>query len=78
MRDANVRGIETQGRYGWLVSSGYTRQSLVENAVSRFKAVCGPRLSARTVENQKVEAAIKCGVLNQMAELGLPRSERIL
>ena len=37
----------------------------------------GVSLSARTVKNQKVEAAIKCAVLKRMAELGMPRSERV-
>ena len=47
------------------------------SAVSRYKAILGVSLSARTVKNQKVEAAIKCAVLNRMAELGMPRSERV-
>ena len=50
---------------------------MAENAVSRYKAILGVSLSARTVKNQKVEAAIKCAVLNRMAELGMPRSERV-
>ena len=58
-------------------SLGCTRQSVAENAVSRYKAILGVSLSARTVKNQKVEAAIKCAVLNRMAELGMPRSERV-
>ena len=52
-------------------------EDVMENAVSRYKAILGVSLSARTVKNQKVEAAIKCAVLNRMAELGMPRSERV-
>ena len=77
-RDSNLRAIQSQGRYDWRRSSGYTRQSLAENAMSRFKTVFGGHLSARTFLNQQVEAAIKCAVLNRMAALGLPRSERVL
>ncbi len=77
MRDTHLRRIRTQGRYEWRKSSGCTRQSVAENAVSRYKAILGVSLSARTVKNQKVEAAIKCAVLNRMAELGMPRSERV-
>ncbi len=77
MRDTHLRRIRTQGRYVWRKSSGCTRQSVAENAVSRYKAILGVSLSARTVKNQKVEAAIKCAVLNRMAELGMPRSERV-
>ena len=77
MRDTHLRRIRTQGRYEWRKSSGCTCQSVAENAVSRYKAILGVSLSARTVKNQKVEAAIKCAVLNRMAELGMPRSERV-
>ena len=73
-----ISGVfRTQGRYEWRKSSGCTRQSVAENAVSRYKAILGVSLSASTVKNQKVEAAIKCAVLNRMAELGMPRSERV-
>ena len=58
MRDTHLRRIRTQGRYEWRKSSGCTRQSVAENAVSRYKAILGVSLSARTVKNQKVEAAL--------------------
>ncbi len=77
-RDAVVRRIEAEGRYPWRTSSGATRQSLAENAVSRFKALLGVKLAARRFENQQVEALVKCRVLNRMASLGLPISERVL
>ncbi len=76
-RDEVLRRIKEEGRYGWRVSSGATRQSLAENAVSRFKAMVGIKLCARTLESQRVEAAVKCQVLNRMASLGLPVSERV-
>ena len=77
-RDATLRAIEAKGRYGWRASSGCTRQSLAENAVFRFKAVFGGRLWARSFDNQQVEAAIKCAVLNQMTGLGMPHTVRML
>ena len=54
-----------------------TRQSLAENAVSRFKALVGVELASREPERQQVEALVKSQVLNRMAALGMPRSERI-
>ena len=51
---------------------------MAENAVSRFKALVGIKLSARRLERQQVEAAVKCRALNRMGSLGLPRSERVL
>ncbi len=77
-RDSTLRAIQLQGRYDWRKTSGCTRQSLAENAMSRFKTVFGGQLSARGFPNQQVEAAIKCSVLNRMAALGLPTSERVL
>ena len=77
-RDAVVRRIKDEGRYPWRTDSGATRQSLAENAVSRFKALVGVKLAAREFENQQVEALVKCRVLNRMASLGLPISERVL
>ena len=41
MRDASLREIKRLGRYEWRISSGCTRQSLAENAMSRFKTLFG-------------------------------------
>jgi hypothetical protein len=78
VRDATIRAIGKHGRYGWRVSSGCTRQSVAENAVSRFKALFGGRLFARTFENQHVEASVKCAAMNRMTALGMPESGRVL
>ena len=64
-------------RYVWRTSSGATRQSLAENAVSRFKTLVGVQLTARAIENQRIEAVVKCQVLNRMVSLGMPHLERI-
>jgi hypothetical protein len=53
------------------------RQSLAENAVSRFKALVGIKLASRKLGNQRVEALVKCRMLNRMAALGMPVSELI-
>ena len=45
--------------------------------MSRFKALVGVTLASRTLERQQVEALVKSQVLNRMATLGMPRSERI-
>ncbi len=76
-RDAVLRRIREEGRYVWRTTSGATRQSLAENAISRFKALLGIKLASRRFENQRVEALVKCQVLNRMASLGLPISERV-
>jgi hypothetical protein len=63
-RDAALRQIMKRGRYAWRVGSGCTRQSLAENAVSRFKGLFGPKLSARRFDNQRTEAMIKCAAID--------------
>lgn len=77
-RNATLRAIGVQGRYGWRRSSGGTRQSLAENAIFRFKTIFGGKLWARTFDNQQVEAAIKCATLNRMTGLGMPHAVRML
>ena len=66
-----------RGRYAWRVQSGCTRQSLAENAISRFKALFGPKLSARRSTHQRTEAMIKCGALNRVTHLGMPQAVRV-
>ena len=77
MRNRNLRRVRMYGRYEWRVSSGCTRQSLAENAFSRFKALFGGHLSARRPDNQYVEVMVKCAALNRMTGLGMPDSVRI-
>jgi hypothetical protein len=69
--------VELHGRMGWQRRSGYNRRSLVETAMFRYKSVIGRRLQARTLSNQKTEAKIGCNVLNRMARLGMPASNRV-
>jgi hypothetical protein len=41
-----------------------------------WKAVIGPKLKARALENRKTEAKIGVRVLNRMTELGRPNFKR--
>jgi len=47
-----------------------------ETLMSRWKAVIGPKLKARSFTNQKTEAKIGVRILNRMTELGRPNFER--
>ena len=51
-RDEVLRCIKAEGRYVWRTSSGATRQSMAENARSRFKALLGVKLTARRCASQ--------------------------
>jgi hypothetical protein len=65
------------GRLGWQKAVGYGRRSLGETAIFRYKAIIGRGLRARTLPAQKTEARVACSVLNRMARLGMPMSQRI-
>jgi hypothetical protein len=69
--------IEDRGRLGWQRAVGYGRRSLAETAVSRYKAIIGRHLRARTLPSQKTEARVACAVLNRMTGRGGPVSQRI-
>jgi hypothetical protein len=44
--------------------------------MGRWKTVIGPKLKARTFENQKTEVKIGVWLLNRMTGLGRPSFER--
>ncbi len=71
-RNATIRAIEAGGRTRWEPESGYTRRSLVEAAMSRYKASIGDSMRSRIMASQKVEATLACAVLNKMTQLGMP------
>ena len=74
IRDENLRAIRQHGRKAWKQSSGYHRRSLAETAMSRFKRILGPTISARTFASQTTEIKVRCKILNTMTQLGTPDS----
>lgn len=76
VRDRHITDIAAHGRMTWQKSSGYNQRSRGETLVGRWKAVIGPKLKARSFENQKTEAKIGVRILNRMTELGRPNFER--
>lgn len=73
-RDHHIRTIEREGRFAWKRTSGYYAQSHAENAFARYKRTFGGHMRAKRHTAQEREAAIVCGVLNRMRELGRPQS----
>lgn len=65
-RDENLRIIRSEGKAAWRGLSGYSRRSISETAMYRFKAIFGDQLDSRNFENQATEAFIKCKILNRM------------
>lgn len=76
-RDEQVKKVRDLGRVDWKKQSDYHRRSLAETAMFRVKTLLGNRLSTRKMENQKVEAAIWCKIINKMTTLGMPQTVAI-
>ena len=76
-RNRSIRSIRKGGRRRWHKSSGYSRRSLVENAIYRYKIILGGRMRARSFAGQAVEARLGCRILNTMAQLGMPDSHLV-
>ena len=76
VRDRHIAEIQAHGRLAWQKTSCYNQRSRIETQMSRWKTVIGPKLKARSFENQKTEAKIGVRILNRMTELGRPSFER--
>ena len=76
-RNRHIRSVQKVGRRKWQSKSGYTRRSLVENAIFRYKAIIGADLRSRNLACQRVEARLGWKVLNTMTDLGMPESYRV-
>jgi len=75
---SNKRGVSKRDRVSyyeklglerWKHKQGYYRQSIAENAMSRYKTIFGERLSCRLLPSQKNEAKLNCIILNAMLTL---------
>jgi hypothetical protein len=75
-RNRHIRSINRLGRREWHLRSGFSKRSRVENVVHRYKAILGRDMKSRTLAGQRVEARIGCRILNRMAKLGMPQSNR--
>ena len=76
-RNRNIRSIRELGRRDWHTSSGYSKRSLVENTMYRYKAIIGRSMRSRTFDGQRVEAQTASKILNTMTLLGMPDSYRV-
>lgn len=78
IRDENLRVIRKKGRQKWKAESCYSRRSLAETGVFRFKRIFTEKLQSRKMENQFQEMLLKCVALNRMTHLGMPDSYKIV
>ncbi len=70
-RDEHIMALRLLGRKRWERVSGYTRRSVVEVAMYRFKTLVGRSLRGRSLETQRTETKIGGKVLNIMGRLTL-------
>ena len=76
-RGRNAQHVAREGRRAWERATGYGRRNAAEWSHSRWKRVLGDALRSRSIEAQRTEAAIAAGTLNRMAELDMPRAQRV-
>ena len=73
-RNRHIRSIDRVGRREWSKKSGYSKRSLVENTIFRYKLILGREMRSRTLAGKRVEVRLGCKILNTMANLGMPDS----
>jgi len=73
-RNRHIRSINRIGRREWYKNSGYSKRSMVENTICRYKLIIGQEMRSRTLAGQRVEVRLGCKILNMMANLGMPNS----
>jgi len=76
-RNRNICSIRELGRREWHTSSGYSKPSLVENTMYRYKMIIGRGMRSRTFDGQRVEVQLASKILNTMTQLGMPDSCRV-
>ena len=77
-RDRTITcGADSSDGASWKKTSGYHRQSRVENTFFRYTSIIGDGLRARSPTGQGSEVVLGCEILNRMTELGRPVSYRI-
>ena len=72
-RNQHIKSINEDGVVAWRRTSGYYRQSEVENMFYRYKTLLGDQLRARSETFRLVESILACTILNRFIELGHPQ-----
>ena len=77
-RNRNIRSIRELGRREWHTSSGYSKRSMVENTMYRYKTIIGRSMRSRTLDGQRIEVQLASKVLNTMTLFGMPDSYKVV
>ena len=76
-RNHNIRLIRALGRREWHQRSDYSKRSMVENTVYRYKTIIGRSMRSRTFDGQRAEVRMACTILNSMIRFGMPDRYRV-
>ena len=76
-RGRHARRVAREGRTAWARTTCYGKRNVAGWTFSRLERVLGGALRSRNLEAQRVEAGIALRALNRMAELGMPRAQRV-
>lgn len=76
-RNRLVRENHLLGKEAWKTGSGYSRRSLVETGIGRYKRSLGPSLHSKILDRQKTEVRLGAKILNKMTHLGMPESYKV-
>lgn len=76
-RDEAIRRIEEVGREDWKKEKGYHIRSKSEVNMFRYKKIFGGQMHARKTPYENAEIQIKCKILNQFVEMGMPKSYKV-
>jgi transposase len=69
IRDRHIQLIVENGRMAWQKTTSYSRRSLVEAAIGRYRHIIGSTLRARSNDGQGGEVAIAVHVFNRMIRI---------
>jgi hypothetical protein len=73
-RKESIEFIKAYDRKSWKIKEGYHQRSLNEVVMFRYKTSFTHQLSARKMESQQTEVALKCKILNIYSQQGMPIS----
>ena len=76
-RNQHIKSINQDGVLAWRITSGYYRQSEVENMFFRYKKLIGDELRARNENSRGVESVIAYIILNEFRLLGSSQNELV-
>ena len=77
-RTFQILMIESLGRLGWQVATGYGQRAQAETAMGRYKAIIGYRLHSRAEAGQRTEDVVGVAVLNCTLDAARPNPVRRL